>query len=98
MAVAYQNVEPAIVVHIEEPAAPSQVSGVQPETGAIGRILKGAFAIVEIQRVGVAREVGLHDAECSGVQVVSGGNSHAGLRLSIGAEGSTGGDRHVLEL
>ena len=51
-----------------------------------------------IERGRVAREICLHEIEVAVEIVVGGGDSHAGLRLAVGAQGATGFERDVDEL
>ncbi len=98
VAVAHQNVGPAVVVEVEESAAPAEILGVQAQSGLKGGVLEVRATLVVIQGWSVAREIGFHDVEIAVEIVVGGRDAHAGLRLAVGTEGATGLERDVDEL
>ena len=97
VAVRHQNVEPAVVVHVEEADAPAEQPRVDAQAAGISAVLEVAVAEVGVERVGVAGEVGLHHVEVAVAVVVADGNAHAGLRLGLGRERRAGFDRDVAE-
>src|SRR6202162_2768339 len=88
VAVADQNIGPAIVVEIEEPATPSQKLRVRAQPRGERGILEVARALIVVERRGVAGEIGLDQIEVSIQIVIRRGNPHAGLRLSVRAQGT----------
>ena len=95
MAVADQNVGPAVIVEIEKPAAPAQELRVCAQARRECCVFKSGLAKIVIERRGVSREVGFHQVEVS-VQIVIGGrNPHPRLRLAIGAQRTTRFQRDV---
>ena len=97
VAVGDEDVEPAVVVHVEEADAPAEVAGVDAEAGEVGVVVEVAAAEVQIEGVGVAGEVGLDDVEEAVAVEVSDGNAHAGLGLAVGRVGDAGLDGDVFE-
>ena len=63
VAVTDQNVEPAIVVRVEEANPPAEIPGIDTQTRTIGLIFKVTVALVGIQRIGIAGEVCLDYVE-----------------------------------
>src|ERR1700678_4218185 len=59
--VRHQDVEPAIVIHVEETNSPTQQARIDSQTTGIGPILKRGVPKVGVERISVAREVRLHD-------------------------------------
>src|SRR5271157_1045947 len=98
VAVADQNVGPAVVLHVEKTAAPAQKLGVRAQTRREGDVFETGPALVVIERRRVAGKVGFDDVKIAVEVIVGGGNAHAGLRLAIGAEGATSFDGDILEL
>ncbi len=97
VAVGDEDVEPAIVVEVDEADAPAEIAGVEAEAGEVGVVFKGAVAEVEVEGVGVAGEVGLDDVEQAVAVEVADGDAHAGLRLAVGRVGDAGFDGQVFE-
>ena len=98
VAVADENIRPAVVIHVEKPATPAQILSVRAQARGKGRIFKTAVAEVVVERGRVAGEVRFYDVQVPVHIVVGRRYSHAGLRLAIGAERATGfhGDVHEL--
>ena len=90
MPVANPNVRPAVVLHIENPAAPSQILRVLAEPSLKRRVFKIRAAEVVIERRRVTGEIGFHQIEIAVEVVIRSGNSHARLRLAVGAQRATG--------
>ena len=95
--VGHEDVEPAIVVHVEEAYAPAEETRVDAETGEIGVIVEVAVAEVEVERIGVTSEVGLDDVEKAVPIEVSDGDAHACLRFAIGGICDAGFDSDIFE-
>ena len=92
-----EEVEPAVVVEIDEADAPSEPAGVQPDAGGERPIVAEALAAVGVQRRGVAGEVGLEEIDGAIAVVVADRDAHPGLRLAVLAVGAAGLDGDVLE-
>ena len=90
VAVGDEDVEPAIVVQIDEADAPAEIARVDAKAGEVGVVFKGAVAEVLVERVGVAGEVGLDDVEQAVAVEVADADAHAGLRLAVGRVGDAG--------
>ena len=84
VAVRHEQVQPAVVVHIEETNAPAKQAGVDAQTAGIGAVFKVGIAEVGVKRVSVAGKVSLHHIERSVAVVISDRNTHACLRLGLG--------------
>src|SRR2546426_2846257 len=95
MPVTDQDVWPAIVVHIEESAAPAKILRVRTEAGSKSSIFEIRSTQVVVQRRRVSGEIGFDDIEIAVHIVISRGDSHAGLRLAIGAESASRFQRDV---
>ena len=98
MAVADQNVGPAVVVHVKKTAAPSQILGVRAQSGRESGVFKIAVAEVVIERGRVACEVGLYDIEIAVHIVIRRRNAHARLRLAVRTQRATRLQSDVYEL
>src|SRR4051794_33884272 len=70
MPVADQDVGPAIVIHIEEPASPTKVLRMQAEAGGEGCVLKVGSPLIVIERGCVPCEIRLHHVEVAVTIVV----------------------------
>ena len=81
VAVRHQNVEPAVVIHVEEADAPAEQARIDAQTAWIGAVFEVAVAEIRVQRIGVAGEVCFDDVEVAVAVVVADGDAHAGLRL-----------------
>src|SRR5580704_3696676 len=97
VAVADQNIGPAIVVEIQESAAPSQKLRVRAQPRGKRGVLEVARALIVVERRGVTGEIGLHQIQVSIQIVIRRGNPHPGLRLAVRAQGTPGFDGDVFE-
>ena len=89
VAIAQQNVGPAIVVVVDEAATPAEILRMYAQSRLERCVLKVPLAEIVIQRRRVAREVSLHNVEIAVEIVIGGRDAHAGLRLAVGAEART---------
>src|SRR5258706_3363970 len=97
MAVADQNVRPAIVIEVEKAAAPAQKLRVCAQACCEGCILEVAATEVVVERRRIAGEVRLYEVEIAIEIVVGGGDAHAGLGLAIWTESTPGLDGDVFK-
>ena len=97
MAVADQDVRPAVVIHVEESAAPAKILRVRSKAGGKGGVLETGIAEIAIERGRVAREIALHDVEIAVHVVIGRRDSHACLRLAVGAESASRFERDIHE-
>src|SRR5215831_10664919 len=97
MAVADQDVGPAIIVEIQESDAPAKKPRVLAETRLKRPIVKDHVAKVPVKTGGVSCEIRLHEVKIAVTIVVDGRYAHAGLGLSIGAVGGAGLDGDIGE-
>src|ERR1043166_1528524 len=95
--VGHQNVNPAVIIEIQEHHAPPQEPRVLAETGLKGRIFKKIAAEIAIKAGRIAGEVGLDNVELAIAVVIACRHAHAGLRLAIGAVRRAGFNRNVRE-
>ncbi len=86
MAVADENVGPAVVVHVKKTAAPAEILRVLAEAALIGGVLEICAPEIVVERRCVAREIRFDEIEIAVEIVIGGGDAHAGLRLAVGAE------------
>src|SRR6266849_10913793 len=86
VAVANENVGPAVVVHVEKPAAPAEILGVLPEAALVSGVLEIGAAEIVVKRGCVAGKICFDEIEIAVEIVIGGGDAHARLRLAIGAE------------
>jgi hypothetical protein len=93
MAVADEDVGPAIIVEIEKTNASAEKLRVAAESSGEG----GAAEIV-VERRRVASEICFYEIEVAVEIAIAGGNAHASLGLAIRAERAAGVDGNVLEL
>src|SRR5262245_36787377 len=89
VAVDQEDVEPAVVVEIHEPAAPAEEARIDADAGGEGHVVEAQagrlHAKVAVERRGVAGEVGLEDVEQPVAVVIADAHAHSGLRLSVTA-------------
>ena len=97
VAVGEEDVEPAVVVEVDEPGAPAEPSRVEAEAAGERPVLAEAVTEVGVQRRRVAGEVRLDDVEGAVAIVVADADAHAGLRLAVLAVGAAGADADVRE-
>src|SRR5205823_5286011 len=57
VAVANQNVGPAVVIHVEKPATPAQIAGVQSQAAFKGVIFEISVTPVAVQRMRITGEI-----------------------------------------
>jgi hypothetical protein len=63
VAVGDKNVEPAVVVDVDEADAPAQQARVDAKACLVGAVVEGAVAEIHIEGIGVAGEVCFHNVE-----------------------------------
>src|SRR5258708_6413061 len=97
VAVADENVGPAVVVHVEKAATPAKVLSVPAEAGLKSGIFKIRAAEVAVQRRSVAGKIRFDEIEIAVEIVIGGGDAHASLGLAIGTEGAASFDGDVRE-
>src|SRR5437660_1165721 len=88
VAVADEDVGPAVVIHIEEAATPAEKLCVAAEPAGERGVFKTGVADVVVEGRCVAGEIGFDDVEIAVEIVIGGGDAHAGLGLTVGAEGA----------
>ena len=93
VAVGDEDVEPAIVIDVDEADAPAEQARIDAEACLVGAIVERAVAEIHKERIGIAGEIGLHDIEHAVAVVIANGNAHAGLRLAVGRIGDASFDR-----
>src|SRR2546428_9153078 len=86
MAVADQNVQPAVVVHVEETAPPAEVLRMCARARRESCVFKRCAAKVVIERRSVSSKVGFDNVEITVKVVIACRNAHASLRLAIRAQ------------
>ena len=84
VAVADEDVRPAIVVKIEKAAAPAEILRVFAEAGLERGVFKYSGPEIVIERWRIACEICFDDVEVAVHVIVGGGNAHAGLWLAVG--------------
>ena len=97
VAVADQDVGPAIVIEVEKAATPAQKLRVCAQSRGKGGVLKGAATEVVVERGRIAGEVCLDQVEIAIEIIVGGGDAHAGLWLAIWTEGTPGLDGDIFK-
>ena len=97
MAVGHKDVEPAVVVHVEEADAPAEEAGVDAEAAGIGAVFEDGVAEIGVEGIGVAGEIRFYDIEIAVAVVIADGNTHACLRFGFGGERGAVLDGDVLE-
>ena len=90
MAIANENVRPAIVVKIEKTTAPAEILRVFAEARGKGSVFKRRAAQIVVQRRRVAGEICFYDVQIPVEIVIAGGNAHSSLWFAVGAEGAAG--------
>src|SRR5215471_16205361 len=98
MAVADQDVGPAVVVHVEKPASPPEILGMESQTGGESCVLEVGSALIVIERRRISCEICFYDVEVAIEIVVGCRDAHAGLRLAVGTQGAAGFKCDVLKL
>ena len=97
MAVANQDVGPAVVVEVEKAAPPAKILGVLAEAALKCSVLEISAAEIVIERRSVAGKIGLDQIEITVEIVIGGGDAHPGLWLAVGAESAARFQRNVSE-
>ena len=97
MAVDLDDVGPAVVVVVDEAAAPRHVVVVDANAGCESDVAEGSVAVVVVQVARVVGEVGLEDVEPAIAVVVGYGNTHASLLMAVVVVGAAGHYRDVGE-
>ena len=90
VAVDLNDIGPAVVVVVDEAAAPRHIVVVDPDSGVEGEIAEGAVAVVVVEVAGVIGEVSLEDIEPAVAVVVGHADAHAGLLVPIVVVGAAG--------
>src|SRR5229473_3114309 len=86
VAVANENVGPAVVVHVEKPAAPAEILGMLPEAALVSGVLEIGAAEIVVKRGCVAGKICFDEIEIAVEIIIGGGDAHARLGLAVGAE------------
>src|SRR5215813_14625925 len=97
MTVDQQQVLPAVVVEVDEAAAPSDISGIVRQTCRGGHLVELPRAAVTIKRLAFVREIRSKDVRSAVPVIVSGCNSHAGHCPSVLIVGNAAKDRLFVE-
>ena len=84
MSIRHQNVQPAIVIHVEEANAPSQKARVDTHSAGISAVFKSSVAEIGVKRICVTSEVGFHHIKGTVSVVITNRNTHSRLRLAFG--------------
>src|SRR6266566_5173505 len=90
VAIANQDVRPAIIVKIKEAAAPAEILSVLAETGGECGVFEVCGAKIVIQRRSITGEIGFDDVVIAVEIIVRGGDAHTGLRFAVGTERTAG--------
>src|SRR6202140_4125805 len=98
VAIANQDVGPAVVIEVEKSAAPSQILRVHAQSTGESCVVEIGSAAIVVKRRRVSGEVSFHDVEIAVEIVIAGGDAHASLGLAVGAQGATRLDGNVFEL
>lgn len=97
MAVDLDDVGPAVVVIVDEAAAPRHVVAVYANAGCESDVAEGSIAVVVVQVARVVGEVGLEDVEPAIAVVVGYRNTHPSLFMAVVVVGAAGHYRDVGE-
>ena len=97
MAVADEDIRPAIVVKIKKAAAPAEILGVLAEAALEGGVFEICAAEIVVERRRVAGEIGFDEIEIAVEIVIACGNTHACLGLAVGAESAASFESDVGE-
>src|SRR6266404_7107464 len=95
MAVDEEQIEPTVVININETAAPAEPARINAHTRGKRHVIKHSFPGIVVKRGGIAREVGLENVEPAVAVIVAGCHAHAGLRLAIDTESAASFDPYV---
>ena len=83
------EVGPAIVVVVDEAAAPGHVLVIDADAGGESDVGESSVAVVVIKVAGIVGEVGLENIEPAVAVVIADGHAHAGLLVAILAVGAS---------
>src|SRR5258708_1559985 len=97
VAVANEDVGPAVIVHVEKTAAQAEILCVPAEAGLESGVFEIRAAEIAVQRRRVAGEICFDEIEIAVEIVIGGGDAHAGLRFAVGTERAAGFDGDVRE-
>jgi len=97
VAIADEDVGPAVVVEIKKAATPAEILRVLAEAPLEGGVLKIRPAEIVVERGRVASEIGLDEIEVAVKIVIGRGDAHAGLGLAISAQRAASFERNVGE-
>ena len=97
VAVANQDVGPAVVVEVEKAAAPAEILRVLAEAALKRGVLEIRAAQIAVERRSIAGKIRFDEIEIAVEIVIGGGDAHAGLWLAVGAERAAGFDGDVGE-
>ena len=98
VAVDEEEVEPAVVVVVEEGVAPAEEGdGGFGGFGLVGDVGEVAVAVVAVDGFVVVGEGGVEEVDAAGVGEVSGGDSHGGGLAATAVKGVSGGVAGVFE-
>src|SRR5512140_1749223 len=97
MAIADEDVGPAVVVEVNEANSPSEKTRVLAQPGLERLIVESHLAQISVKTGCIAREVCFHQVEVAIAIVVDGRNTHTGLRLAVGTVSHTRFDGDVCE-
>ena len=97
VAVGHEDIDPTVVVEIEEPDAPSQILGVRAQSCLKDSVIKCSVAIVMVQIRGLVGVICLDDIEPAVAVVIANPHAHARLRNPIFIEGASNLRANLLE-
>ena len=97
MAVANQDVSPAVIVEVEKAAAPAKILRVLAKTALKRGVFEACPAEIAVERWSVASKIGFDEVEIAIEIIIGCGDAHAGLRLAVGAERAAGFQCNVNE-
>lgn len=86
VSVRHEDVEPAIIIHVEEANTPSQQARIHSQAAWVSPILECSISQIGIKRIRVACEVCLYNIQISVPVIVADGNAHTCLRLGLRRE------------
>src|SRR5262249_38568228 len=97
VAVDQKNVQPAVILQIEETASPTEPTCVNANPRVEGHVIETVLAEIAVERGCVVREVGLENVEQPISVVIARGHAHSCLYSAIEAVGAAGFDPDVGE-
>src|SRR3982075_2283667 len=102
MAIGYQEIQPAVVIHVKKSSAPSNVGIARlADAGGPAHVVETLFSQIAIQRVGLFCEMGDKVAEASAMVVIAeiyahGAHFHPVAAARRASEHAAVGERAVL--